>query len=297
MIKTLNPSAIGVSGRQSEVIELALTYGFKHLEVDLAEFQKRVEQQGLPAARRLFDSAKLKVASFELPFSLGANEPEYRAGLEQLKLVGTLAQQLGASLCWTQLEPASDERPFHENFELHRKRLQEVAELLNQFNVRLAVGIRAAAALRAPRAFQFIYQPDQLLLLLKVAGAKNVGLLLDTWDWFVGGGTLEQLRKVPADQIYSVRLADLPTELDPNSADDDQRIQPGEGGSFEVAAVVQYLADARFAGLITVAAHPNRFAGQRREAMVQKFSASLDELWAAAGIGKDGQPLPAASQT
>ncbi|MFO0906400.1 MAG: sugar phosphate isomerase/epimerase [Pirellulales bacterium] len=297
MFKILNPVAVGVSGRQSEVIELALTYGFRHLEVDLTEFQKRVEQQGLPAARRLFDSAKLAVASFELPFSLGIAEPEYRAALEALKPVAAIAQQLGAAVCWTQLEAGSDERPFHENFELHRKRLQEVGELLDGFGLRLAVGIQAAEAHRAPKAFQFIYQPDQLLLLLKTASTANVGLLLDTWDWFVGGGSLDQIRKLTANQVFSVRLGDLPAEVEPTAAADDQRAAPGEGGTFDIQAVVQHLVDIQYAGPITVAAHPKAFAGQRREVMVQKLSASLDELWAAAGLGKDGQPLPTAAKS
>ena len=296
MFKILNPSAVGISGRQSEVIELALTYGFKHLEVDLTEFQKRVEQLGLPAARRLFDSAKLAVASFELPFSLGLGEPEYRAAFEALKPVAALAQQLGAALCWTQLEAGSDERPFHENFELHRKRLQELGELLGAFGIRLAVGIQAAELHRAPKAFQFIYQPDQLLLLVKAASSAQVGLMLDTWDWFVGGGSIDQLRKLTADQVFSVRLGDLPAEVDATAAADDQRVVPGEGGTFDIQAVVQHLADIQYAGPVTVAAHPKSFAGQRREAMVQKLSASLDELWAAAGLGKDEQPLPAAAK-
>jgi hypothetical protein len=37
MFKNLSPEALGVSGRQSEMIELALSFGFKGLDLDIIE--------------------------------------------------------------------------------------------------------------------------------------------------------------------------------------------------------------------------------------------------------------------
>ena len=58
MFKNLNPSALGISGHQSEIIELALTYGFTGLDVNMAEFAVRVRLKGMAYARRLIDSAQ-----------------------------------------------------------------------------------------------------------------------------------------------------------------------------------------------------------------------------------------------
>lgn len=41
MYKNLNAEVLGVSGRQSELIELAMTYGFIGLDVDITEVVKR----------------------------------------------------------------------------------------------------------------------------------------------------------------------------------------------------------------------------------------------------------------
>ena len=41
MFKNLNPSALGVSGHQSELIELALTYGFEGTDLNVADFATR----------------------------------------------------------------------------------------------------------------------------------------------------------------------------------------------------------------------------------------------------------------
>ena len=58
MFKNLNPSALGVSGHQSEILELALTYGFRGIDLNIVEFATRVKLRGMPYARRLIDSAR-----------------------------------------------------------------------------------------------------------------------------------------------------------------------------------------------------------------------------------------------
>ncbi len=65
MYKNLNSDALGISGRQSELIELALTHKFSGLDLDLAPLCRQVQSRGLEHARRFLDSAKLKIGGFE----------------------------------------------------------------------------------------------------------------------------------------------------------------------------------------------------------------------------------------
>ena len=48
MYRNLSPAALGISGRQSEIIELSLSYGFKGIDLDLVDFQQTVKTYGLP---------------------------------------------------------------------------------------------------------------------------------------------------------------------------------------------------------------------------------------------------------
>ncbi len=57
MFRNLSPQALGISGRQSEIIELSLSYGFKGIDVDMVDFQQTVKASNLAHARRLIDSA------------------------------------------------------------------------------------------------------------------------------------------------------------------------------------------------------------------------------------------------
>ena len=41
MYKNLNTEILGITGRQSEIIELALTYGFRGIEIDIADLRRR----------------------------------------------------------------------------------------------------------------------------------------------------------------------------------------------------------------------------------------------------------------
>ena len=44
MFKNLSPSALGISGHESEIIELALTYGFRGVDLDIADLEAAVQR-------------------------------------------------------------------------------------------------------------------------------------------------------------------------------------------------------------------------------------------------------------
>ena len=54
MYKNLSPSAIGVFGRQSELLEIALTHRFKGLEIDINEVLRRAQTSKCPAGLPVF---------------------------------------------------------------------------------------------------------------------------------------------------------------------------------------------------------------------------------------------------
>ena len=63
MYKNLNAQALGISGQDSELIELALSYGFKGLSLNLVDFAEQVASQGMARASRLLVSASWTRAS------------------------------------------------------------------------------------------------------------------------------------------------------------------------------------------------------------------------------------------
>jgi sugar phosphate isomerase/epimerase len=228
----------------------------------------------------------MRIGGFELPWRWADDQKTFEADLKQAGLLLEICTALGADRCCTTIRPTSDERPFHENFQFHVDRLRQVADTLATANVKLALQFSATPADRADGGFQFIYQADPLLLLLNSIQRDNVGVLLDAWHWFVGGGDLDKVRSLRPEQILSVRLADIPSGTDLATITAEQRAMPGEGGTIDSAALVAVLEEMGCDGPIAVAPSPMLFKGQTRESIVSKASAALDAVLGGAAAEK-----------
>jgi sugar phosphate isomerase/epimerase len=130
-------------------------------------------------------------------------------------------------------------------------------------------------------------------LLLAGIQRDNVGLLLDAWQWWVGGGDLEKLRGFKGEQVLSVRLADIPAGADFSTITEEQRLMPGDGGMIDSSALLSVLEEMGYAGPVAMAPSPSLFKGNKREATVRQVSEALDTLLATITAEK---PLVAAPQ-
>jgi sugar phosphate isomerase/epimerase len=296
MFKNLNPEALGVSARDSELIELVLSHGFKGLDLDMVALAEQASTQGLDKASRLITSARLKIGSFRLPVRWHDDSPDYKADLERLPALAEMAAKLGCTRSTTAIESGSDARPYHENFEFHRRRLAEIAAVLGAHKIRLGIDFVAPVYYRADRRFQFMQTFDEVLLLLRSTDSTNVGLALDTWHWHLGGGKIEQLRTLSADRIVTVTLADAPEEESAQTARFESRRLGIEGGAIDLPAVLTALAEMRYDGPVTPAPDKSQFGGISRDKLVKAVAASLDQIWKAAGLSPAGKLVVAPSR-
>lgn len=284
MYRNLNPAAIGMTGRQSELIELTLTYGFSSLDIDMGSIVKRARNSGLEQARRFFSSANIQGGEFSLPVQLTASEETYRSNLVELAEYAEVAASLNSLACRAVVSPVCPEGvPYQENFELHRTRLAEAADVLARHNIRLGLAFLGAPGHREGSESSFIHHPETLMTLIRTIGSSNVGLALDVWDWFVGGGSWEELFAIPVERLVSVRLADIPQAADLSSIADDERYLPGDGGRVDCRAIVQHLLKIGYGGPVTLYPCAPRLAGMTRDAIVRRAKQRLDELFNPAG--------------
>ena len=290
MYKNLSPYTLGISGRQGELLEIAMTYRFKGMDIDIKEAVKRAEISGIEGATRYILSAPINIGGFDLPVRWAGSEEDFKADLAGLPKVLDVATALGAARCYTTISPMSDELPFHDNFKFTVLRLRELSAALAERGIQLGLDFHAAEERRNTGGYQFICQADPLLMLIQTISADNVGLVLDLWNWHVGGGTVDKLRALRGEQIVGVRLSDLPADVEAAAAKEEQRLIPGDGGQIDCAAYLTLLEELTYDGPVSIAAHPTPYKDQKREELVKKAAAALDSLWAAAGI--DGTPRP-----
>ncbi len=289
MFKNFSSEALEVSVRDSEIIELTLSNGFKGLDLDLADFAEQVATQGMARASRLVVSSRLKIGSFRLPVRWEEDEAHYKTDLEKLPDLAKIAEQMGCTRATTTIEAGSDQRPYHENFEYHRRRLAEIAGVLAPHKIRLGVGFLAPISCRAGHAFQFLQKFDELMLLLRTVGPTNVGVALDAWHWHLGGGTLDHLQALTADKIVTVSLADADPEATAENATLEGRRLPGDGGAIDSTAILATLAELNYDGPVSASPDKSQFAGLSRDKIVKKTGAALDHVWKAAGLNVAGR--------
>lgn len=289
MFKNLNAPALGVSGHQSEIIELALTYGFRGMDIDIVELATRAKQHGMPYARRLIDSAGIRLGSFRLPLDWDIDDDLFKPELEKLAEYAGVAAELGCTRCVARIAPAGDKRPYHENFEFHRHRFSDISKALEPLGVRLGIGFRAVEELRKSQAFQFIHDLDALSLLLSMVGTDNVGMLLDVWELHVSGGTVENVRSLSAEQIVAVDLADVPAGVPTSELTDASRTLPAAEGGIGLAQYLVALAELGYRGPVTLKPHRSALVGGRRDPIVRKVGEALDAVWKRAGLTPDGK--------
>jgi sugar phosphate isomerase/epimerase len=282
MFRNLSMESLGISGRQSEAIELALSFGFQAIELDIEDFAEQAELYGLPHARRLIDSAHIRVGQFRLPMIWAEWQEDdvvYKQGLERLPKIAELAADLGCRHCVTAVRPACDERPYHENFEFHRRRLDEIGEILGAHDIRLGLEFQAPSHLRKGRAFQFIHSFEALVQLVKSVANEHVGAVVDLWHLHVGGGQIDEIRQLPAARIVAAYLSDVPPDADLEQLEEKSRALPKETGVVDSAACLRILAELGFDGPVTPKANRASLQGMRRDAIVKLARARMDDLW------------------
>jgi len=84
------------------------------------------------------------------------------------------------------------------------------------------------------------------------AGTQNVGLLVDCWHWFAGGGTLMDLATIPPHQVTHVHINDAPCGVALDDLVDNERELPGVTGEIDLTGFLQTLNRIGYTGPIAV---------------------------------------------
>jgi sugar phosphate isomerase/epimerase len=278
MIRNLCKIGLSVAGRQNEMIELALTNGFRTIEIDMEDMAGRAESFGKEFACQFIKSCNVQVGVFQLPIDFGAADEKYEKALAKLESVLELAEDVEATRCYAVISPGNDELPFHENFEKQRTRITEVAKKLAEKNIQLGLALQAEHRARAGKAHQFICTAEEIITFVKTIGEPNVGLALDTFQWTLGGGSLDQLEQLNASQITDVRLSDLSSAVDKAKVTSVDRLLPLSEPSSICQDVYRWLEKINYEGTVAVCASGSQVGTENQQAIVANYKKLMDIL-------------------
>jgi sugar phosphate isomerase/epimerase len=278
MFRNLSTFGLPLSGRPSELIELALSFGFDGMDIDLLDLEKQAEIYGVEHARRLMVSARLKSGSFRLPVRLDAPEKEFEAELAALPKRLELAAAAECHRAIATVAPATEDHSFKDFFELHRIRLHTIGDLLAPHGIQLGLAIRPEREASGDLPTPFIATFEALLGLVMVSH-ERIGAVVDAWALHVTGEPIEMVAKVPAGRIVEVRLSDAPRGIAGAELTEAGRLMPCDTGAIPVAEVLKAAAATGFDGPVTPWAHRSTLTGRGREKIVRLAGERMEQAW------------------
>jgi sugar phosphate isomerase/epimerase len=247
-----------VEATQFEAIELAHRHGFNSVEARADELALLPENQ----LSHLLDDLRVKGLCFGLagmPVDLRRDVQRFNEGLRQLPRFARILQRCGVTRLGTSIVPAHDELPYPANFRQHVERLGAAARVLGDHGIRFGLEYCATPTLRRGRRHEFIHTLPQLRELIAAVGAPNLGLVLDSWHWWMSGSPADELAALRREEIVLVDLDDAPPGVPRMELPDRRRELPGATGVIDLAAFVSALRRLGYNG--PVRAEPFEFSG------------------------------------
>ena len=281
----LSPHAINVQANDlDQAIAAARTGGFEGLEIPVAHVADLIDQQGVDAIRKKFTDANIRPGAFGLPVEWRKDDASWRADLEKLPRRAKAAQLLGVKRCATWVLPMSDERELDENIRFHIERFKPIAQILADHDIRLGLEFIGPKTLRDSQKFPFIYRMFDMLDLGRRIGA-NVGLLLDVWHLYTSHGTLDDVRKLKADDIVYVHVNDAPKNIAIDDQLDNIRDLPGATGVIDIAGFLRALKHIGYDGPVTPEPFKNELKDlSNDQARLKLVGKAMNDIFTKAGL-------------
>ncbi|MEL6897889.1 MAG: TIM barrel protein [Planctomycetota bacterium] len=281
-----------MTGRQSELIELTLTYAFQGMDIDMFDMQKRAHRSGIEeAAKYIRAVGDCQWTGFNAIVDLVAAEEVFVNQVAQLHPTADLARGWEIQAAYVRVPSATDTAAFPECFDQTRNRIAQIADVLSPRGLKLGLEFVPGVDAIEGRAHEFIRTSEQVVALLDAVKNDDVGILLDTYQWVLGGGTVESALQLPVERIVGVRVGQLAGGVAPNEAKSTDRVIAEPEGPFDHVKLLKGLLDAGFTGGIAPTASIEQYTGSTREQIVTDAQEALDKMLIEAGLEIPPRPI------
>jgi sugar phosphate isomerase/epimerase len=281
MFPNLSPGAIGIRADLAGTVELAARHGWAGCDLPVGEAARLAAERSAEEVAAIFAQAGVRPGGWGLPINW--REPYDQAALATLGEQAAIAAKLGSTRAYTWLMPASNDRPFRENFAFHVDRLRPVAQVLAEHGCRLGLEFIGPRTLRDSHRYGFIYSPEGMLCLAEAIG-PNVGLLLDCWHWYTAVGAPSDIRALRAEDIVYVHVNDAPEGVTVEQQLDQVRRLPGATGVIDIAGFLQALREIGYDGPVTPEPFDKQLAALPADESCRAARESMHKIWQVAGL-------------
>jgi sugar phosphate isomerase/epimerase len=275
---SLQPGAIELNTNAQKIISQAHDYKFDAIAPLLEEIVSYSSTQvenyldTMESHNLIFDAAGL-------PIQFRTNEETFKEGLDQLKSNLPILSKLNIPGFVTWIMPTNDSISYIENFELHKRRLKQVARLLSDYNMRLGLEYVGPKTLMARDKFAFIHTISELRILINSIQEDNVGYLLDAFHMYCSEDTASDYDFITANDIVSVQINDAISRKKPSQQMDLDRNLPGSTGVIDLKAFLSLIQMKGYKGCVSVEPFNKKVNEMDEKEKLQAVSNSIFETF------------------
>jgi sugar phosphate isomerase/epimerase len=292
LITTLSLIDLALDVPLDQGLELALAGGFSALDLSTPDCTGRpihsvfrlAAETSVEEINSRFDAAGVKPGAWWLPVEFRGDDATYQADLQALPGWAKTAQQLRSDCCITWLWPFSDVHDYKENLAQHVARLGAVGQVLGEYGCKFGLEFIGPKTMRRGHRYEFISTLGGTLDLIDRIDLDNVGLLLDSWQWYTSQGSLEDLAALTKEQVLYLHLADAPIGLHIDELVDEERMLPGTTGVVDVVGFLKELERIGYDGLVSAEPYNADLNALPPSERVRTASRSLSNVLQLAGV-------------
>jgi len=272
MFKCLVPGCVGIDLPWEQWPALAAKHGFEAVDLRL--------DASKPASFYVdaLGAHGIRAGGAGLPVDFRKDDAAFDETFAGLEAIAKLAAEVGCDRFYTWILPASDERTFGENYEMHAERLNACAKVLGAHGCRLGLEFVGPKTSRDGKTYAFIHTMEGMLDLADDVG-PNAGLLLDSWHWYTSHGTLDELAALTDNEIVYVHVNDAPEGIDVDAQLDNVRALPGDTGVIDIAGFMNALVKTGYTGPVTPEPFVKELAEMSTDEAMRLVSASMKRIW------------------
>jgi sugar phosphate isomerase/epimerase len=271
----LNPATLRQGLSLDELIDVAGGAGFAGIEARVTAAQEYVAARGLAALKDRLAAAGLGIASCGYAAPLRAPADEFERALAAAPAACELAVALGAKGGAVVLPPRQGE-----GFTVTRaetvERIGRLAQLAAGYGLDLYLEF---LGLHFPDDFTWTKTLGDALDIADEVGLPNVGALIDSYHWHLGGSRPEDLARLRPGRPILVHINDSPPG-DVMTLTDAMRVLPGEG-VIDLPAWLRAIRDASgYDGFVSLELFNEELRAMEPAAAAARAKAALDGVLA-----------------
>lgn len=276
--KNLACGHIGVGANQQQALEYAIKYGFDSIAPDVGEFENKSATE-IREWVEIMGKKGVRFGTSGLSVEFRRDEDSFIRDLARLPKQANVLRQLGVKRMATWIMPGHNELTYLQNFEQHKRRLREVAKVLEDNGIRLGLEFVGPRTSRARYRFPFICAQLDMMELVQAIGAGNIGLLLDSWHWYTSHGTIEELLHLSNKDVIHVHVNDAPSDIPVDQQIDNRRRLPVTAGVIDLRGFINALVKIGYDGPVECEPFDKELREMENDAALQKTIESLNRLW------------------